>query len=196
MATTLPTRRLDIRQYYALYEQGVLTDERLELLAGEIHEAAPIGSPHSACVANLTRLFARHLSDRWIVRVQDVVELPPDSVPQPDLAVAGVRDDGYAAGHPNPPEIGLVVEVSYTTLAKDRGLKLRLYARAGIPEYWIVDLEAEEIVVHTEPSGESYTRIERRRRGERIAPRLEPELVLEVAEILPWRAPPKTPRGE
>ena len=114
----------------------------------------------------LTRLLVRAVGDGAIVSVQNPVRLDEHSEPQPDLTVLRVRD--YRESLPGPADVLLLIEVSDTTLSYDRNVKLPLYARAGIPDVWIVDLTGEVIERHTDPSGDNYRHVERLRRGEEI----------------------------
>ena len=131
-------------------------DERLELIDGEIVTMAPIGSRHAACVDRLTRLLTTLAGDRAVVRVQGPVRLGPRSEPQPDLALLQTRDDFYAAAHPGPADVLLVVEVADTTLDFDLGLKASLYAGAGLLALWVVDLDGRGVQVLYDPTDGGY----------------------------------------
>lgn len=153
-------------------------DERLELVDGKVFELAPIGSRHAACVKRLGRSFTLLLGERAIVGIQDPIELSDLSEPQPDVALLRPRPDFYAAGHPRPSDILLLVEEAESTVQYDRTAKAPLYVAAGVPEVWVVDLSAE--VVHVATA--SGTRLVRR--GESLAPGAFPDVVLEVAAIV------------
>ena len=160
-------------------------DDRVELLEGEIVEMAPIGSRHAACVNRLARLFARHLQDRAIVSVQNPVRLAPGSELQPDLALLRVRDDDYASTHPGAGDVLLSVEVADTSAAWDRERKLPLYAAAGVPESWLIDLGAETVEVCRGPEAGAYASVRSGRPGDAVAPAAFPDVVLEVVDLLP-----------
>ncbi len=186
MGPDLPRRRFSTAEYHRMLEAGILfSGERLELLAGEIFEAASIGSRHAACVTRLARQFERRIGERVLVRVQSPIELSERSEPEPDLALVAWRDDFYAEAHPRPQEVLLVVEVSDTSYGGDLDRKVPLYAEAGIRELWIVDLEARRVEIRLEPAGRRYTRLERRGRGEGLAPERLPEAALAVDDLLP-----------
>jgi Uma2 family endonuclease len=178
------TRRLfTVHDYHRMGEAGILhEDDRVELIEGEIVETAAIGTRHFTCVNQLTRLLVRGVGDAAIVSVQNPVRLNEYSEPQPDLTVLRVRD--YRESLPMPEDVLLLIEISDTTLSYDRGVKLPLYARAGIREVWIVDLQGEIIERHTDPSGSGYRRVERARRGEALAPLTFSELTLRVDAVL------------
>ena len=165
-------------------EAGILReDDRVELLEGEIVEMTPIGSRHAACVDRLNHFFARGVGPRAIVRVQNPVRLSERSEPQPDLALLRARPDFYARAHPGPSDILLLVEVADTSAEMDREVKMPLYARAGIPEVWIVDLEGECVEVYREPTPQGYQNVRRIRRGQRVSPQAVPDLELAVDDL-------------
>ncbi|HUE87206.1 MAG TPA: Uma2 family endonuclease [Vicinamibacterales bacterium] len=144
-------------EYLRMGEAGVFGPEaRLELIEGEIIEMTPIGSPHAGAVKMLTRLLVRMAGDRAVVSVQDPVVLGDRSVPQPDLALLEPRADGYSAAHPTAAEILLAIEVADTTLAFDLGTKVPLYARAAVPEVWVIDVNEQAIRVYRDPSASGY----------------------------------------
>jgi len=175
-------RRFTIEEYARMVETGILTqDDRVELIEGEIVEMSPIGNRHAAFLENLTHLVVHAVGDRARVRVQGPVRMPPRSVPQPDLAL--LRPRSYVREAATMADVLLVIEVSDTTLNYDRTVKLRLYARAGIPEYWIVDANTEALEIYRSPSGERYADLLRPARDERVAPLAFPEAALPVASI-------------
>ena len=175
-------RLFTIEEYVRMAETGVLKeDERVELIEGEIVEMSPIGTPHAAFVANLNHLLVHAVGDRARVWVQGPVRVPPRSVPQPDLAL--LRPRSYRREAAAIADALLVIEVSDTSLRYDRTVKLRLYARAGIPEYWIVDANAEALEIYRSPSGERYAEQRHAAREERVAPLAIPEAALLVAAI-------------
>jgi len=164
-------------------EAGILhEDDRVELIEGEIVEMAAIGTRHFSCVNRLNRLLVMNGGEEAIVSVQNPVRLNEHTEPQPDLTVIRPRD--YTESLPLPEDVLLLIEVSDTTLAYDRGVKLSLYARAGIGEVWIVNLPAETVEQYTDPSGHSYRRTEHKRRGEKLQPTALPNLSPTVDELL------------
>jgi Uma2 family endonuclease len=176
-------RRFTVHEYHRMGEAGILhEDDRVELIEGEIVEMAAIGTRHFSCVNGLTRLLVRGVGDAAIVSVQNPVRLDERTEPQPDLTVLRVRD--YRESLPGPEDVLLLIEVSDTTLPYDRGVKLPLYARAGIREVWIVDLAGETIERHTDSSGDGYRSLEQTRRGETIESVALPELAFPVDAVL------------
>jgi len=151
------TRRFTVSEYHRMAEAGILgEDDPVELIDGQIYVMSPIGSQHAACVDRLTRLFILALHNQVLVRTQNPILLAPDSEPEPDVALLTPRDDAYAARHPRPDEVMLIVEVSGSSLEFDQTTKLPLYAQAGIPEVWIVALQADQIHIYREPSASGY----------------------------------------
>jgi Uma2 family endonuclease len=159
-------------------------DDRLELIEGGIYELPPIGSPHAARVKILSALFHRLFGGALIVSIQDPLRLNDFSEPQPDVALLRWRDDFYSGGHPTPADVLLVVEVADTTVETDRKVKIPLYARAGIPEAWIVNIPEERIEIYSDPEGESYGQIKRFGRGRRARSQTLEGLSVGVDEVL------------
>lgn len=146
-------------EYLRMGEAGVFPpDVRMELIEGELIEMAPIGSRHAGAVKKLNRLFFQRCGDRAILSVQDPMMANSRSVPQPDIVLLRPRADDYSRSHPTPADVLLVVEVADTTLAFDVGTKVPLYARSGISEVWVVDLNDRLIRVYREPGPRGYQR--------------------------------------
>ncbi|MBI3972925.1 MAG: Uma2 family endonuclease [Chloroflexi bacterium] len=191
MATAIPRRRFTVKDYYRMAKAGILKpDERVELLDGEIVPMSPIGSPHAAAVNRANRLFNRLVGDRAIVAVQNPVRLDEHSEPDPDVALLRPRADDYARGHPGPRDVLLIVEVVDTSEALDRRLKLPLYARAGVPEVWLLVLKTTArrpepvLEVNRRPGPRGYADARLVRRGERAAPELLPDVAITLDELL------------
>ncbi|MGH7672072.1 MAG: Uma2 family endonuclease [Gemmatimonadales bacterium] len=170
--------------YQRLGELGLLRhDDRVELIAGQVVRMTPIGDRHASCVRRLNRLLSAALLDVGIVDVQNPVVLGRQDAPQPDLTVLRPRADAYPR-HPRAPDILLVIEVADSSLDYDRDVKIPLYARAGVPEAWLVDLVAERIVVYREPRAGTYTQVQSAVRGDALRPLPVPEATLAVSDIL------------
>lgn len=148
---------ISAEEYLRMGESGVFEPEaRLELVEGEIVEMAPIGSRHAGTVKILNRLLVGLVGDRAVVSVQDPLVVGDRSVLQPDLALLRPRADSYSGSHPNPADVLLVVEVADTTIAFDLGTKVPLYARVGIPEAWVIDLQENTVRVYRNPGASGY----------------------------------------
>lgn len=184
-APTITKRRFSVKEYYRMAEAGILSPrDRVELIDGEIVQMAAMGSYHAGCVNTLNRLFMEMLGRRVVVSVQNPVRLSDRSEPEPDIALLKPRADFYTESHPRPDDVMLIVEVSHSTVEYDRDVKTPLYAEAGIPELWLVNLDEDFIDGLSDPDGAGYRTLRRYVRGERIAPALLPDAALEVGQIL------------
>ncbi len=150
-----PIWRLSVQQYHEMINAEILTDDDpVELLEGLLVPKMPKKPPHRVTTQLTREALARLLPPGWYVGDQEPVTTE-DSEPEPDVAVIrGVQRD-YLERHPSGDEVALVVEVADTTLRRDRGLKKRIYARAGIQVYWIINLPESQIEVYTLPTGEA-----------------------------------------
>lgn len=185
MAVQVLRRRFTVEDYHRMAEAGILMeDDRVELIRGEVVEMSPIGNRHAACVNRLTEVFVRSASGRAVIAPQNPVRIPEHSEPQPDLTVLRRREDHYAGKAPQPEDVLLLVEVCDTSLAYDRDVKVPLYAEAGIPEVWLVDLNAGIIHVFRDPSPAGYRRSHSVLRGEGLAPELLSGLAFSSADLL------------
>jgi len=173
-----------VESYQRLAELGVLgEDDRVELIAGQVVAMTPIGDRHASCVRRLHDLFARHALALAIIDVQNPVVLGRHDAPQPDLAVLKRRADGYPR-HPRARDILLVIEVADTTLAYDRDVKIPLYARAGIPEAWLVDVGADAITAYRGPGPDGYRDVVTVTRGDTLCPLLLSDITIAADDIL------------
>lgn len=184
MVTQLLKRQFTTQDYHQMVVAGILSeDERVELIQGEIVKMSPIGVRHASCVNRLLKLFLQSLGDRAIVAVQNPVILNNLSEPQPDVALLKPRDDFYAAGHPQPQDILLLVEVADTTIESDRAIKIPLYASSGITEVWLVDVNEQVIEVFREPTANSYQNIQKSPQG-KIFVQAFADVIFAVEQIL------------
>jgi len=167
------------------YEQMTFdSEERVELIRGEILPMSPIGDFHAGIVTRLNRLLMRKAGQHATINVQNPTVMP-DSEPQPDLTILRYRDDDYVSGKPRAADVWLVTEVSDSTLPKDRHLKGPLYAEMGIPEYWIVNLVDDCLEVYRQPQLHGYDSLETLRAGDIVAiPGLQNE-TLDVSLLFP-----------
>ncbi|HEX2442069.1 MAG TPA: Uma2 family endonuclease [Methylomirabilota bacterium] len=177
-------RRFTRKEYYRMAEVGILGErDRVELIEGEIVEMSPIGHRHGAFVDNLARLLIRRLPDEVIVRVQGALALSDDTEPQPDLTVLRRGAVSYKHRDAWAEDALLVIEVSETSLRYDRSTKRRLYAAAGIPEYWVVDCAAETIEVHRGPGPDGYRDVRLVTGQATLSPQAFPDVELSTTDI-------------
>ena len=185
MSVPLKRYHFNVAEFYRMADAGILTeDDRVELIEGEIIEMSPIGSRHASCVATLTEQLVEKMGDEAFVWAQNPVRLNDFSEPQPDVSLLRRRDDRYRQSHPTPDDVLLLVEVSDTTAAYDKRVKIPLYARAGIIEVWVIDLTQEKIEVYARPVGGSYQQFAEFERGESVASATVHGLTLAVEEIV------------
>jgi Uma2 family endonuclease len=178
-------RALTVAEYHLMGEVGILTeDDRVELIEGELIAPFPISSEHAGTRNALSRTLIDAVGDRGVVSVGNPVQLDDLSEPQPDFAVLKPRKDFYRRATPRPDEVLLIIEVADSSLAYDRDVKRSLYARHGIPEFWIVNLAAGEVEVCRAPEGERYTSVSRVGREGVLEPQLPPGAEIPVAALL------------
>ncbi|HEY0384135.1 MAG TPA: Uma2 family endonuclease [Candidatus Elarobacter sp.] len=167
-------------------EAGIIAPgERVELLDGQLIEMPPGGPPHAYSVRRVTTYFYTRFAGRASVSVQAPMTLDEWSEPEPDVMLSALPEERYAVAHPAPADVLLVVEIAASSLRYDAGKKLRAYARCGVREYWIVDLEHEHVDVYREPRGDRYRKHHRAGRGKPIAPLAFPDDSIDVNDILP-----------
>ena len=178
-------REFSVAEYHQMAEIGLLRpEERVELLNGRIVEMPPIGPRHNYAVGALHAKLTIMLGDHAVCFCQGPVRLDNFSEPQPDIAVVRGPRERYLDAHPTPADALLVIEVSDATLAYDRGEKLKAYATAAIPEYWIVDIRRQRVDVYTEPDRDRYRSHAVVSRNQRLASRAFPNDSVDVNEIL------------
>lgn len=176
----LNRHRLTREDYHRMGDAGILTeDDRVELIEGQLVDTAPIGTRHMETVSRLTRLFISQTSDT--VRVQGPIQLSEHSEPEPDIAI--VRARSYAAAHPAPEDVLLLVEVADTSQVYDRSIKVPLYARHGIPEVWLIDLAQDRLEIYLGPGSDGYRQMIRPERAEMISPSRAPEVAVALSAL-------------
>ena len=179
------TYRFSVEEYHKLGEAGILDEnDRVELLDGEIILMAPIGKHHAKAVRRLARKLNAVFADVSIVDSQNAIVLDDFSEPQPDILLLRLEIDDTDE-LPRPEDILLVIEVADSTLRFDSTTKLRAYARAGLAEYWIVNLAERAVDIYRNPTGAGYAEHFRRERADTLAPAAFPDRTIAVADILP-----------
>lgn len=187
--TTLATAKWTIDEYHRLIDQGFLDDKRVELLNGEIVEMAPEGVPHASTGDRVERYLRTLLSNfseipargRAWIRVGKPITLPDHSEPEPDLCIC--EDIEYTEHHPYPSNIFWVVEFSDSSLAKDLQVKTKIYAAAGIQEYWVINLQVMTLIVFRLPSSDGYQSEQTFTQGT-INPLAFPDVVVSISNLL------------
>jgi Uma2 family endonuclease len=180
----VPRHRFTVQDYYRMAEVGLLApDARVELIEGEVIDMAPQGTHHAEILRRLARLLFLAAADRATVQTQCPLRLDDFSEPEPDFALLERRKEGYLTSHPGAADTLLVVEVSHSSLRFDRIRKLPLYARHGIPEYWIVDVATPRLHVFHSPDNGRYTHSSSTGRPAAAALRAMPEMRIDLTGL-------------
>jgi len=186
MAIAITKRRFTADEFVRMGEAGILRrEDRVELIDGEIVTKMTIGPRHAACVDRATRLLVTGAGDSAIVRVQGAVRVNLFSQPEPDLVLLRPRADFYVSGHPGPTDILLIIEVAESSIHIDREVKAPLYARNGVHEYWIADLNENVLNRYLLPERGTYRSEQCFSRGQSLAPELLPNCVVSIDDLLP-----------
>jgi len=177
--------RFSVEEYYRMAETGVLRpDARVELLDGEINDRSPIGPFHGSVTRFLIEFFTDASKRRWMTDAQNPVRLDDHFEPQPDLVLLEPSGDYYRKRHPQPKDVFLLVEISDTSLERDKEEKLPAYGRSGIAEVWIVDLNEQTIEVYRQPNFAGYGSKTILSAGDKASPQVFPDVALDVGELL------------
>lgn len=185
MAVQVLRRVFTVDEYHRMAAAHIFgEDDRVELIEGEVVQMTPVGSRHAACVKRLIRLLDRGAGERAIVGAQDPIRLGTRSEPQPDVVLLRPRPDFYAAAHPGPDDVILVIEVAETSAEYDRSIKVPLYGQAGIPEAWLVDLAGDCVEVFRTPAPQGYREVQRVQRGQSLSPQVFPDVEFTVDEVI------------
>lgn len=171
-----------IDQYHELIAKGILNDRRVELLLGDIVEMAPEGMPHAVYCGRSVKYLRNLLGESVEIREAHPITLPNNSEPEPDVAIVRAPDTQYLNHHPYPEDIFWLIEYADSTLAKDLNIKQRIYAAAGIWEYWIVNLSASELIVFRGVGNNGYE-TETRLTSGTISPLSFPDIEVDVKRL-------------
>jgi Uma2 family endonuclease len=177
-------RRFTVGELIAIQSAGVLEDGRqFELIEGELILAQPRLNPHELYKNHLVRAFYGLLPQDVSPWVEPTLYLPPHNAPDPDIMLF---PRGRSIEELKPAEVCLVVEVADSSLRTDLGLKARIYARAGLREYWVVDVQGRRIVVHRGAAGDIWSEVRVIGPTEPIAPLAFPDAVIRLADLEAW----------
>ncbi len=194
IATDLPleprVHKWTREEYYKMGDMGMFEGKRVELIEGQVIEMSPIYELHATAVSVADDLLREAFGKGWAIRIQNPLSLGEASDPQPDVAVVAGKNRDFKEQHPT--TAALVIEVADCSLSYDRNYKASLYAKAGIADYWIVNLPERQLEVHRQPRadaasefGFSYAEKQICKEGESVAPLAKPEAVIAVADLLP-----------
>ena len=178
------TKRFTREEYHRMVEAGILREgDRTELIDGRVVLMAPIGPRHSSVVGRITDAFGV-LRESALLWVQNPIAIGRYNEPIPDFALLRRAEDFYSSRHPEPEDVLLALEVAHTTRSFDRGVKHPLYSRAGIAEFWLVDLVDDVIEVCREPGPDGYESVRTLRRGDTLRPSAFPDFEVAAESIL------------
>jgi len=149
-------KRVTVEEYEEMARLGVLDDPQVELINGFMVRKMTKGPDHNSTLEIIEQLIRDMLPKGWYVRDEKPIRLPTYDEPEPDLAIARGKPSDYRRRHPGPDDVAMVVEVSASSLRLDRGDKLRAYGRAGIAQYWIVNLVDRRIEAYRDPGPDGY----------------------------------------
>lgn len=185
MDVAVSRRRFTVDDYHRMGEVGILSPtDRVELIDGEIVSMTPIGPRHGASVDRTNRVLVTAVGTSAIVRVQGSVRLDLFHEPEPDIVLLRPRADFYASAHPGAADILLIIEFAESSIDYDRDIKRRVYAKAGVVEYWLVDLNEDVVHVHADPSNALYRTVTSYRRGQSLAPRSLPSCAIRILDLV------------
>jgi Uma2 family endonuclease len=180
------TRLLTVFEYDKMIEAGIFSeDDRIELLEGVLIEMSPKGPHHAYSTDCATKVFIQRLGDRAVVRNQNPILIDEFSEPEPDIVLATPDASKYANHHPTPGEIFAVIEVSDSSLAYDRHRKSLVYARAGIPQYLVLNVEARELEDYRDPAPDGYRSKQTISAEQEFTLVAFPEITFTVGDLLP-----------
>lgn len=179
----LSTIQWTVEDYHQILKMGLLDDRPVELLAGEIVTMSPEAEPHAFFSRTAGQYLTRLLGDRALVSPAKPITLPNQSEPEPDLAIVQPLGREYLSHHPYPENVFWVIEYANTSLEKDSTVKYHIYAEAGIPEYWLVNLQTRELIIHRDPRGRDYGS-KRTLKDGTISPLAFPDVTIPVETII------------
>ncbi len=184
--TVTGIRLWTVDEYHRMIETEILTtDERVELLEGQILEMSPQQPPHAATTQRAFNYLNSLLTGQAFLRMQLPITLRPNSEPEPDIAVVRIDPREYLERHPTPDDIFLLVEVADSTLNRDCKLKARTYAKAGIVDYWVQDVNTRRVYVFREPGEANYQQEIILDEDATLSPLAFPEIEVQVNQLFP-----------
>ncbi len=182
-AVELVPAKISLDQYHRMVDTGVWDDRQVELLNGVVVEMSPEGMPHASRSTTTGEYLREVLGSQVQIREGHPITLPSGSEPEPDIAIVQRVQDNYLSHHPYPEDIYWVIEYSNTSLDKDLGVKADIYAAESIPEYWVVNLKKNILIVFCDPVDGKYQSRQEFMSGS-ISPLAFPDVAIDVARLL------------
>lgn len=181
----LSPKRWTVDEYHQIIALGIITpDTPVELINGQIIEMVPQQPPHAATTDEGGDYLKALFSGKAKVRVQLPVTLLPDSEPEPDFAIVKIDANRYRDRHPDPNDIYLIIEVADSTLQKDRQYKSQLYAQAGIPEYWVINLKQNQVIVYRQLQDSTYQTEQILEASDKVQLLAFPDVIVDLKQLL------------
>jgi Uma2 family endonuclease len=180
--TTTTTYKWSIKKWHELVDSGVLEGQQVELLEGEIVELSPEGISHRNTNHKVVKYLRNLLSNKAEVYEAHPITLD-NSEPEPDISIVRLPESIYDLHHPYAEDIYWLIEIANRTLAKDLAQKTIIYARNGIPEYWVIDLKNKKLIVHTQPSQDTYLQVVEYKSGT-VTPQVFPKIIISLNNLL------------
>ncbi|MFB8792927.1 MAG: Uma2 family endonuclease [Microcoleus sp.] len=179
-------RKWTVKEYHKLGEMGVFhPEERVELLSGNIIKMSAKGTAHTSALGRTDRLLQNLFGNLAWVRMQDPIALDDNSEPEPDIAVVRIDPFDYATHHPTPSEVYLIIEVADSSLTFDREIKAKAYARSGIADYWVLNVNNRQLHIFREPAVDGYQSELILGENGSISPLQFPTVNIAIQEMLP-----------
>lgn len=184
--TIFTLRKWTVEEYHKLGEIGFFhPEERVELIEGNIIQMSAKGTAHTSATRRTASVLRNLLGNRAAVYTQDPIALDDNSEPEPDIAVVRIDPFDYATHHPTPSEVYLIIEVADSSLTYDREVKAKIYARSGIADYWVLNVNDRQLHVFREPTEDGYQSEVILEETASISPLQFPPVNIAIGEILP-----------
>ena len=184
--STTGIRLWSVDEYHRMIETEILTtSDRVELLEGQIVQMSPQQPPHAATTQRTFNYLSSLLVSKAFLRMQLPITLPPNSEPEPDIAVVRIDSREYIDNHPTANDIFLLIEVADSTLNKDRKQKAQTYAKANITDYWVLDVNARQVYVLREPGDTTYQQETILSENDKLSLLAFPEIEVQVKQMFP-----------
>jgi Uma2 family endonuclease len=180
--TAITRYKWSIEKWHELVDSGVLEGQQVELLEGELVEMSPEGIPHRNTSHKIVKYLRKLLENRAEVYEAHPITLD-NSEPEPDVSIVRLPESNYDLHHPYAEDIYWLIEIANRTLTKDLSQKTVIYARNGIPEYWVIDLVNKKLIVHTQPSQDNYLQVVEYK-SETITPQAFSEITISLNNLL------------
>ncbi|NET36874.1 MAG: Uma2 family endonuclease [Cyanothece sp. SIO1E1] len=181
----LPLKQWTVDEFHQMLALGILSsDTPVELINGQIIEMVPQEPPHAATTDEGGDYLKALFLGKAKVRAQLPITLYPDSEPEPDFAIVRIDANRYRDRHPGPEDIYLVMEVADSTLRRDRQYKAQMYAKAGIPEYWIINLQQNQVIVYRHPQNSAYESAQVFDSSAKVSPEAFPDIEVDLGQLL------------